>query len=434
MRRVVITGLGTISPLGSTTEALWQALSSGHSGVIPSPAEAPGSLAAPFAGEVRQFTGQIDDFGPLEGELKKAIRKGLKVMCRESQMGVAAAQRAIADANLAAGAYDPERGGVVFGSDYMLSAPDDLTDAMQACAAPAHEFEFSRWAKEGMSKMSPLWLLKYLPNMPASHIAIYNDLRGPNNSLTLREAAANLAVGEAFRVIQRGHADMMVAGATGTRIHPLKALHSALQEELADGDQQPENASRPFDLNRTGMVIGEGAGAIVLEEYESAHQRGARIYGEIIGAGSSSVADKRRVARRGQAMANAMRSALRDSGLAASEIGHVNAHGLGTHSCDAEEAQAIGEVLANRKKPAPVVAIKSYFGNLGAGSGIVELAASALALQNGKLPRILNYETPDPDCPIAAVTADNTPAGESFLKLNVTPQGQASCIVVRACA
>lgn len=434
MRRVVITGLGTISPLGNTTEALWQALSSGQSGVVLSPADAPGSLATPFAGEVRQFTGHIDDFGPLEGELKKAIRKGLKVMCRESQMGVAAAQRAIADAKLAAGAYDPERAGVVYGSDYMLSAPEDLCDAMVACAPEERAFEFSRWASEGMSKMSPLWLLKYLPNMPASHIAIYNDLRGPNNSLTLREAAANLAIGEAFRVIQRGHADMMVAGATGTRIHPLKALHSAIQEELATADQTPERASRPFDLNRTGQVIGEGSGAIVLEEFESAHQRGAKIYGEIIGAGSSSVADKKRVARRGQAMINAMRSALRDAGLAPKDVGHVNAHGLGSHSCDAEEAQAISTVLAERAKPAPVVAIKSYFGNLGAGSGIVELAASALALGHGMLPRILNYETPDPECPIAAVTSDNTPAGESFLKLNVTPQGQASCIVVRACA
>lgn len=434
MRRVVITGLGTISPLGNTTDELWQALSSGRSGVVLSPANAPDTLARPFAGEVRQFTGHIDDFGALEGELKKAIRKGLKVMCRESQMGVASAQRAIADAKLAGGAYDPERAGVVFGSDYMLSAPEDLCEAMAACAAEEREFEFSRWAKDGMTKMSPLWLLKYLPNMPASHIAIYNDLRGPNNSLTLREAAANLAVGEAFRVIQRGHADMMVAGATGTRIHPMKALHSAIQEELAAADQPPERASRPFDLNRTGQVIGEGAGAIVLEEYESAHKRGARIYAEIVGAGSSSVADKNRVARRRQAMINAMRSALRDSGLSPKEIGHVNAHGLGSHSCDAEEAHAIGEVLADRGKPAPVVAIKSYFGNLGAGSGIVELAASTLALGHGKLPRILNYETPDPECPISAVTTDNTPAGESFLTLNVTPQGQASCIIVRACA
>lgn len=434
MRRVVITGLGTISPLGNTTDALWQALVSRQSGVALAPADAPGTLAAPFAGEVRDFTGKIEDFGSLEGELKKAIRKGLKVMCRESQMGVAAAQRAIADANLAPAAYDPERSGVVYGSDYMLSAPDDLSDAMIACAPEEKEFEFSRWAKEGMTKMSPLWLLKYLPNMPASHIAIYNDLRGPNNSLTLREAAANLALGEAFRVIQRGHADMMIAGATGTRIHPLKALHVALQEELADGNQPPASASRPFDLNRTGMVIGEGSGAIVLEELEMARQRGARIYGEIVGAGSSSVADKQRVARRGQAMVNAMRSAMRDAGLAPKDIGHVNAHGLGTHSCDVEEAQAVNEVLCGRPKPPPVVAIKSYFGNLGAGSGIVELAASALAMQHNRLPAILNYETPDPECVIAAVTGDNTPAGESFLKLNVTPQGQASCVIIRACA
>ncbi len=273
MRRVVITGLGVISPLGNTTESLWAGLAGRRSGVT-AVSNGHAGLARDFAGVAHEFTGHIDDFGALEGELKKSIRKGLKVMCRESQMGVAAAQRALGDAAIAAGAYDPERVGVVFGSDYMVTDPTEFVGPMRAFASGEQPIEFSRWAGSGMPKLSPLWLLKYLPNMPASHIAIYNDFRGPNNSLTLREAAANLAVGEALRVIQRGHADCMLAGATGTRVHPMKALHAVIQEEIAPNGLSPERASRPFDLNRSGMVLGEGAGAVILEEYNSAKARG----------------------------------------------------------------------------------------------------------------------------------------------------------------
>ena len=219
-----------------------------------------------YAAEAREFTGEIEDFGPLEKERKKAIKKGLKVMCRETRMAVAAAQLAIADAGFAEKPMDPEMTGVVLGSDYMLTMPEDYSLGMKTCA-PAGEFEYAKWGKDGLSDMAPLWMLKYLPNMPASHIAIYNDLRGPNNSLTMREAAGNLAIGEAFRTIQRGHANMMVAGATGTRILPMQAIHALQTEQMAAENCDPTKASRPFDKSRTGMVAGEGAGMIVLEEY-----------------------------------------------------------------------------------------------------------------------------------------------------------------------
>ncbi len=161
---------------------------------------------------------------------------------------------------------------------------------MKTCA-PAGEFEYAKWGKEGLGDMAPLWMLKYLPNMPASHIAIYNDLRGPNNSLTMREAAGNLAIGEAFRTIQRGHANMMVAGATGTRILPMQAIHALQTEQMAAENCDPTKASRPFDKSRTGMVAGEGAGMVVLEELSSAKARGATIYAEVLGLGSANVAD-----------------------------------------------------------------------------------------------------------------------------------------------
>ncbi len=231
-------------------------------------------LPARFAAEARDFTGDIENFGLLDKDQKKAIRKGLKLMCRESQMGVAAAQMALADAKLAAGTVDPDRIGCVFGTDYMLTLPEDFSAAINRCRTEDGKFDYARWGTDGMAEVTPLWLLKYLPNMPASHVAIYNDLRGPNNSITHREAAANLAVAEAFRTITRGSADIMAAGATGTRVHPMKAVHAAQTEELATNGVEPEKASRPFDRNRTGMVLGEGAGLVVLEELESAQRRG----------------------------------------------------------------------------------------------------------------------------------------------------------------
>lgn len=430
-RRIVITGLGLISPLGNNKESLWEALSTGRSGVSPLESLPADALPIKFAGEARQFTGGIENFGPLDGEHKKSVRKGLKVMCRECQMGVAAAQLALADAGLGPGKSDPDRTGVVYGSDYMLTVPEEFTAGILECMRENCRFEFSRWAPLGMGKMNPLWLLKYLPNMPASHIAIYNDLRGPNNSITQREAAANLAVGEAYQVILRGHADRMVAGATGTRIHPMKAVHAALAEELATNGHDPAKAARPFDLNRGGMVLGEGAGAVVIEELESARARGATIYGEVVGAGSSAAADRNLTARRDVALSNAIRAALRQAELEPSQVGHIQAHGVGTRTGDVEEARALGEVFGRHAERVPVTAAKSYFGNLGAGSGAVELIAGALALTHGQLFPILNYETPDPDCRVAAVTARGADPGESFVNLSVTPTGQASCLVVK---
>ena len=433
MRRVVITGLGVISPLGLTPQELWDALVAGRSGV--EEAGLPTPLPTSFAGAARVFTGEIDNFGPLPPDKKKAIRKGLKVMCRESQMGVAAAQRALAEASLDASPYEPERVGAVYGSDYMLSEPDEFSDGIRQCLNAHDEFEFERWGSEGLPKMSPLWLLKYLPNMPASHIAIYNDLRGPNNSLTHREAAGNMAIGEAFRVIARGHADCMIAGATGTRVHPAKAVHASILEEVAGNGIAAAKASRPFDLHRTGMVLGEGSGAIVLEELELAQRRGAKILGEVVGFGSSTVTDRNLLAQRDVALGNAMRAALRDAGTDAASVGHVHAHGLGTRSCDIDEARAIGQVFGPRAASVPVTAAKSYFGNLGAGGGVIELIASVLALNAGRLFPVLNYETPDPECPVAAVRPGaDVPAGDSFFNLSVTPQGQASCVLVRKLA
>ena len=288
------------------------------------------------------------------------------------------------------------------------------------------KFELSRWAKEGMPKMSPLWLLKYLPNMPASHLAIYNNLQGPNNSITVREASPNLAVAEALQIILRGRADLMLCGATGTRLHPMKIVHALQQEEVAAGNETPERTSRPFDLHRSGMVLGEGAGALVLEDLGSRWPAAPRSMARLWAGGRVRWSRGICVARRDVAMKNALTAALQHADATPDEVGHLHAHGLSTRNSDVEESWAIREVFRPQGRAGR--GGEELLRQPGAGSGAVEIAASLLALQHGRLFRVLNYQTPDPECPLAVVTTDDTPPGDSFINLDVTPQGQASAV------
>ncbi|GIW96526.1 MAG: 3-oxoacyl-ACP synthase [Pirellulaceae bacterium] len=427
-RRVVITGVGLVCPLGDTVEALWEAVLHGRSAVGPLRSLPAEDLPVRFGAEAWGFQGQAEEFGVSDKLALRSLRKSLKVMCREIQMGLAAAQRALLHAGLGPEKRDPDRTGVVYGSDYIMTAPEEFTSAIRACLNGQGQFEFSEWATKGIGLVDPLWLLKYLPNMPASHIAILNDLRGPNNSLTVREASSNLAVAEAFATIRRGHAEVMIAGATGSRVHPLRTVHVLLQEPLAQGDD-PAQLSRPFDVERTGMVVGEGAAAIVLEELQSAQQRGAAIYGELLGYGSSAVAPQKGGDGRRQAVCNAIRQALENSGLSPGDIGHVHAHGLATVDSDIAEAEALAEVFSPRA--VPVTALKSYCGNLGAGGGLVELIASLWSLREGRSIPVLNHRHTDPRCPVRVVTEPGVDPGRVVLNVNFTPQGQASAVIVR---
>ena len=425
-RRVVVTGMGLVSPLGNSCSELWSALEAGRSGVRKLERVPSEHLTTDVGGDAAAFTGDVENFGELDKQMQRSIKKGLKLMCREIQMGVAAAQLALQDARLSSADHDATRIGTMFGSDYIVSEPAEFSAGIAKCR-PDNKFQFKMWGESGTPQVEPLWLLKYLPNMPASHVAIFNDLQGPSNSVTLREASSNLSVAEAVTTIRRGSADAIVVGSTGSRIHPLRTIHIILQEQCAAKGSVPSAASRPFDAKRTGMVLGEGAGVLILEDFKFAQQRGAKMMAEVIGYGSSTVANRSGVANYRQAFINVIEMALELAKLKPTEIGHVHAHGLSTVHCDAQEAAAIRERLGNT----PVTAAKSYMGNLGAGGGMVEMIASIMALQNNKLFPILNYEFPDPACPINAVTSYDSAPGDTFINLNCSPQGQASAIVMR---
>ncbi len=426
-RQVVVTGIGVISPIGIGCDEFRRRLLAGEGGIsritIFPYLASPGNAGA----EVREFNDQT-----ARSTFLRKQRKSIKVMCREIQLGVASATQALEDSQLQPDQVDHERFGVEFGANLMFTPPASLLDACLACTNGDGQFHGEMWATHGLENLEPLWLLKYLPNMPACHIGILADAQGPSNSLTLEEASGNLVIAEARGVIRRHAADVMFAGATGTRVHPLKSIHAALSGEFSPSNGPPERRCRPFDRNRSGQVIGEGACTFLLEEREHAERRGAKIYATILGTGGSCVVrrDGRPDPRR--AMANAIRSALRDAGLQPEDIGHVNAHGAATKQSDIDEALALRDALGDYALKVPVTALKSYFGNAGSGCGSLELAGSLLCLQQGVVPPTLNFETPDPECPLSVVHGEPLPVDNRVvLKINVTRTGQAAAVIAR---
>lgn len=434
-RRAAITGIGVISPLGCSTDDFWQSLVKGRSGI--SSVELPSQPDEPLAcaGQVSGFQGRISDFEGLAPDVKKRLRKSLKVMNRETLLAVGAVQQSLADSELLACDMDPERIGVAFGTGNVPVMPEDFIEGVRACGEGPDEFDFGRWGTDGIPNVAPLWILTCLPNMPACHVAICNDLRGPNNSITQREVAANLAVAEAWHAIAEGDADAMVVGATGTTVLPRNAVRVLMQDEVATPDGvDPTSISRPFDRRRCGYVVAEGAAAIVLEEFESAMRRGATIYGEVVGAGSSCAFDRNHKPKNDVALTNAMQATLRAANLTPSDIGHIHCHGLSTRRSDVEEARAIRQIFGSLADTVPVVAAKSALGNAGAGAGALELVASLLAIEHGRLFPVLNYEDPDPECPVTPAVSADVDAGTCFLNLSLAPHGQASCLAVLAAA
>ena len=420
--RVVITGVGVVSPIGIGADGFWDSLLNGRSGIDYLRAFPNMDLPTKLAAEVRNFD-------PLDYIREK---KMLKVMSRDIQLGVSAASLAMGDARLGLNAIDPERLGVEFGAGHISITPHQLADAALACGG-GNDFDPSQWGADSMGQIAPLWLLKHLPNMPACHVAIEHDARGPNNTITCRDASALLALDEAVRVIQRGAADAMLVGACSSSVHPVDITRLNLYDNLSRRDDDPQRACRPFDMDRDGTIVGEGAACFVVERYDHAMARGADIYAEILavaggcdGAGPAKQAGGRGIVR-------AVQAALRKAEIDPKDIGHINAHGKSTVEDDCVEARAYHEALGWDVEKIPVTALKSYFGQFGAGSGAVELAGSVLALRHGMLPMTLNYETPDPNCRVNVVhTEPHRLRSPIALSVNRTNMGQSAATIFRA--
>ncbi len=419
-RRVVITGIGIISPIGLDAASYWRSLQDGRSGIRPIQSFDASGLPVRIAGEIPHFNAK--DF------LEKENRKSLRVMARTIQFAVAGAQRALDDGKVDKSKLDPTRFGVEFGAGLIATELNDLAEAacVSANCQPGH-VDLEKWGDQGIPLIQPLWMLKYLPNMLACHVSILHDARGPNNSITASDVAGLLALGEAYRILRRDQADFFLAGGAESKINPLSMVRQCLFEHLSRRNDEPAKACRPFDRSRDGLVLGEGAGVFVVEDLEHARRRGGRIYAEIVGFGAAFDPGLR-----GDGLARAVRAALAEAGIGPNDIDHVNAHGLSTPQSDAWEARGLYEVFGSCSPPPPVLAVKSYIGNLGAGGSTAELAASVLAMNDGRVPPTLNYEQADPDCPLSVLSGEPRPMTRPYVvKVSFTQMGQCAAMVVR---
>ena len=436
-RRIVITGLGALTPAGVGVEALAHAIRDGRSAVRTPDHFDPSGYPSRVAGVVPEF----DMADGVRKDQKRYLRKNAKVMARDIQMAVAAANQAILDSGLPAGdektgepvlpTIDHTRIGMVFGTNFMPTEPDDLAGPIRSASGHGG-FSLKTWGTYGIPQMFPLWLLKYLPNMHSCHTGILWDAQGPSNSLTTSDAGGLLALDEAVRIIRRGAADWMLAGGAESRISPLLLIRYSLLGRLATANEHPASASRPFDTGRTGQVAAEGAVVFMIEPIEVAEKRGARVYGEVLGTGAgTTTAGINACDPDGRATATAVRAALADAGLKPTDLGAVLAHGAAYEAQDRSEAAGLAAALGDAAATVPVTATKGVTGNMGAASGLADLAA-LLFLKAADVPPILNCDRPDPAVKLKLVRGKPQPlAKDVVLATTLAIGGQAAAAVVR---
>ncbi|MCY0908062.1 MAG: beta-ketoacyl-[acyl-carrier-protein] synthase II [Sulfobacillus thermosulfidooxidans] len=379
--RVVVTGMGVVSPVGSTLETLWAGLISGQSGVGPvtrfDASDFPTRIAA-----------EVHDFDPLKYVEKKEARH----MDRFVQMAVAAAQDAYDDAELHD--VDPERSGVAAGTG--IGGMETLTEQ--------HEILLTK----GPGRVSPFFIPKMIANIAGAQVAMRFNLQGPNVTLVTACASSGSAIGDALRAIQYGEADVMLAGGSEAVLLPIAFAGFCAMKAMSTRNDDPVHASRPFDKERDGFVMGEGAGFLVLESLSHAKARNARIYAELVGYGRS--ADAFHVVEphpEGRGAAQAMRRALRDADIDPNAVDYINAHGTSTQKGDLAETLAIKEVFGEHAYRLAVSSTKSVTGHLLGAAGAVELIASILAIKHQTVPPTVNLMEPSDDCDLNYVP--NTP-------------------------
>lgn len=374
-RRVVVTGLGIVSPVGSTIDSAWNNLSAGVSGISRIEAFDPTEFSVQIAGAVKGFN--ADDYIP---------KKDQKKMDPFIHYGLGAGVQAIKDSGLEITEDNAERIGVLIGSGIG--------------GLPGIEKSYASFMKNGPRKISPFFVPSNIVNMVAGNLSIMFGLQGPNMSIVSACASGTHSIGDAARMIAYGDVDAMVAGgAEMASCHLGVGGFAAARALCASHNDDPEGASRPWDKGRDGFVLGDGAGVLMLEEYETAKARGARIYCELVGYGMSSDAHHMtQPAAGGLGAARCMRNALRDAELNADQVDYVNAHGTSTPAGDIAETEGLKAALGEHAYKVAISSSKSMTGHLLGAAGGVEAVFSVLALQNNIAPPTINYETPDPDC------------------------------------
>jgi len=430
--RVVITGLGAITPLGLTAVDTWSSLCAAKVGIGKITAFDPVGFSCQLAGQVGDY--QIRDFVP------KSHRKATKLMSRDIELSVIAAREAFVHAGLVTRGIDPEhininpeRAGINLGAGLISCDMVELAPAVAASVTDG-KFDIHKWGRDGLDLVTPLWLLKYLPNMLACHVGIIHDLQGPSNTITCAEASAHLAIAEAAQVIARGAGDIALAGGAEAKVNPIVMIRQCLtgRATTANNDE-PAAACRPFDADAKGSVFGEAAGTVVLESLENAERRGAKIYAEIVGLGQSNSISPayERIEPDGRGIAIAIEKALAEAEIRPEDLDLIIPHGTGIAADDLAEAKAIGDALGAAARTVPVWPTKSMLSNTGAASGAVDVIAAVCAMNEGRIPAAVNCDKKAEGCELNIATEAREAEIRYALSCSYTYGGQTAAVVLK---
>ena len=388
-RRVVVTGLGMINPLGNDVETVWSHLKSGKSGVDYTTIFDASKFPTQISAEIKNW--DIQDAGE--------DPKRWKFRGRHTKFAAGAAKQAVEQSGVLDTIDDPRRFGVYLGSGEGNQDFSSFATMMAAGLDEEGNLDMVKFMEKGLEILNPQLELEQEPNMPVGHMAAMFNAQGPNANCLTACAASSQAIGEATEIIRRGEADVMLSGGTHSMIHPFGVTGFNLLTALSTNNENPQAASRPFDRLRDGFVLGEGSAMVVLEDYERAKKRGAPIFGEILGYGST--ADAYRITDihpDGRGAIACMRMAINDARLNESDIDYVNAHGTSTTVNDRVETKSCREVFGQHADATPVSSTKSMMGHLIAAAGVTEMIVCLMAIRDNVLPPTINYENPDPEC------------------------------------
>ncbi len=388
MHRVVITGMGWVTPMGLDLEAVWQKLVAGGSGIARTTLFEAGTFPTTISAEVKDF--ELADVLPTAGRHEGAGRN--------TQFALAAAHGAWTQSGLDRAQIDRDRVGIYFASGEGSLDFVPYTNAILAGSDGKGRVDTVKWAEAALAQMNATREIEQEPNLPLAHLALLTGARGPSFNCLTACAASTQAIGEATAILRRGDADVMISGGAHSMIHPFGVTGFNRLTALSEQNDIPPAASRPFSADRAGFVLGEGAGVVILETLEHAKARNAQILAEVVGYGST--ADAYRITDQhpdGTGATLAMKAALADADLRPADIGYINAHGTGTKENDGNETRAIKQVFGD-DTAVPVSSIKSMMGHLIAAAGAVELIATVMALRHGVLPPTVNLDKPDPEC------------------------------------
>ncbi len=388
-RRVVVTGVGTINPMGHDHMTVWAGLKEGKSGVGRISIFDPQGYPTTIAAEVKDW-----DVSKVGEDPEIWNRRG-----RHTRFAIGAAKQAVAQSGFLNSHRDPTRIGVYMGAGEGNQDFINFTTMMAAGLKEGSSFQLGKFLAKGVEVLDAKAELEQEPNMPSAHLASMFNAQGPNANCLTACAASSQAVGEATELIRTGEADVMIAGGAHSMIHPFGLTGFSLLTTLSKRNDEPHRASRPFDKARDGFVLGEGAAIVILEELEAAKKRGAEIFGEVLGYGST--ADAYRITDihpEGRGAIGCMRQAITDAKLNLSDIGYVNAHGTSTTVNDKTETMACKSVFGELASKVPISSTKSMMGHLIAAAGVTEMIVCLMAIREGILPPTINLENPDPDC------------------------------------